>query len=441
MPLGAPWPDTADAREGPLVVGGCDARALAERFGTPLYVYDAATLRSRAWAYREPVDAHPAGGLVAFACKANPAVALLRLLGEEGLGADVSSSGELAAALRAGIPAERIVVHGNAKTDVELDAAVGARCGLLVVDNLDEPARVAAAAERHRRRQRVAVRVTPGIRAGGHAHIETGGEGSKFGLGPQDAAACVRACLDQPALEWVGLHVHLGSQISDAAPLERIDEWLLAFCAEHGLEPQVIDLGGGLGIAYEPGEPQPDPRRLATALSEAVTRTFPKARLVLEPGRSVVGTAGITLYRVVTTKTAADGTRFAAVDGGMSDNLRPSLYGARYAALAADRAGEPADLAIDVAGKHCESGDVLIRGAQLPDVRPGELLAVAATGAYGQSMANTYNGTPRAAAVLVEDGVATLITRRETVQELLSRDVDPPVRAGRNGVRPPAGRG
>ncbi len=433
MPLGAPWPDTAAVTSGALAVGGCDARALVERFGTPLYVYDAATLRARARAYLDPVEARPAGGLVAFACKANPSVAVLRLLSAEGFGADVSSSGELALALRAGVPAERIVVHGNAKTDVELDAVVGARCGLLVVDNLDEPARVAAAATRHRRRQRVAVRVTPGIRAGGHAHIETGGTGSKFGLGPEDAAACVRACRDEPSLEWVGLHVHLGSQISDAAPLERIDEWILQFCAEHGLEPQLIDLGGGLGIAYEPGEPQPDPRRLASALSEAVTRTFPQARLVLEPGRSVVGTAGITLYRVVTTKTAADGTRFAAVDGGMSDNLRPALYGARYTALAADRADAPADQPVDLAGKHCESGDVLIRGTLLPPLAPGDVVAVAATGAYGQSMASTYNGTPRAAAVMVENGVATLVTRRETVQELLARELDQPAPAGPDG--------
>ena len=421
-PLGSPWPDSATARDGSLVVGGCAAGELAERYGTPLYVYDAATLRARAQAYREAVDGHPAGGLVAFAAKACATVGVLRLLASEGLGADVASRGELAAALRAGMPPERLVFHGNAKTDDDLEAAVAAGVGLIVVDGLDEPARVAAVAVRHGRVQPTAVRVTPGIRAGGHAHIEVGGPGSKFGLEPSAAAACVGLVQAAPALDWRGLHVHLGSQIEDAAPLERMADWLGAFCASYGLDPAVIDLGGGLGIAYGT-EPAPDAARLAQALAHATGRVFPGAAVVFEPGRSVAGPAGVTLYRVVAVKTAADGTRWVAVDGGMSDNIRPALYGARYTVAAAERLDAPLDGTVEVAGKHCESGDVLARGVPLPAVEPGDLVAVAATGAYTQSMANTYNGALRAAAVLVEDGLAELVTRRETVDELLARDL------------------
>jgi diaminopimelate decarboxylase len=359
---------------------------------------------------------------VAFATKACPAVGVLRLLADEGLGADVASQGELAAALRAGIPPERIVLHGNAKTDDDLDAAVAADVGLIVLDGADEPARVAAAALRYGRRQAVAVRVTPGIRAGGHAKIETGGAGSKFGLEPAAAIAAVRRCQAEPNLVWRGLHVHLGSQVLDAGPLERMADWLGDLCAEHGIEPGLIDLGGGLAVAYE-DEPQPDPGRLAWALAGAARRVFPNAALILEPGRSVVGTAGLTLYSVVTTKTAGDGTRFAAVDGGMSDNIRPALYGARYTALAAERADEPPGEPLDLVGKHCESGDRIVRDLALPAPRRGDILAVATTGAYAQSMASTYNGTPRPAAVMVEDGRAWLITRRETIDELLAREL------------------
>jgi diaminopimelate decarboxylase len=420
--LGSPWPDTATVRGGAVEIGGCALGQLARTYGTPLYVYDAATLRARARAYAEPLLGHPSGGFVAFASKANPAVGVLRLLAEEGLGADVASLGELAGALRAGVPPEHIVVHGNAKTDEDIDAAIAADVGLIVLDGEDEPARVAAAARRYGRRQAVAVRVTPGIRAGGHAKIETGGIGSKFGLEPLAAVAAVRACQAEQTLRWRGLHVHLGSQILDAKPLEEMADWLADLCVEHGLEPDLIDLGGGLAVAYEQ-ERAPDPGRLAWALAETARRTFPTAELILEPGRSVVATAGVTLYAIVTTKTAADGTRFAAVDGGMSDNIRPALYGARYTAIAAERADETPDETLDLAGKHCESGDIIVRGLALPSPRRGDVVAVATTGAYAQSMASTYNGTPRPAAVMVEDGRAWLITRRETVDEMLAREI------------------
>jgi diaminopimelate decarboxylase len=419
--LGSPWPATAESHDGALRIGGVAAEELARRFGTPLYVYDAATLRQRAQAYLDGVAGHP-DAHVSFACKACCAVGVLRLLGECGLGADVASAGELAAALRAGIDTARIVVHGNGKTDADIDAAVGAGCGLVVLDGLDEGARVAAAAERHGRRQAVAVRVTPGIVAGGHEKIATAHHGSKFGLAPGDAAQACLAAREHPRLDWRGLHVHLGSQVDDPGVLESVVRWFRAFCDEHALEPRLIDVGGGLSIPYG-DESAPDARALATAVADAALRQFPAAQLLIEPGRSVAGPAGVTLYRVVTRKTAADGTPWVALDGGMSDNARPALYGARYTVAAAGRLGEAARERVSLAGRHCESGDVLALDVDLPQVVPGDLVAFAATGAYTQSMASTYNAMPRLAAVLVEDGEARLITRRETIAELLARDL------------------
>jgi diaminopimelate decarboxylase len=328
----------------------------------------------------------------------------------------------LAAALRAGIEPSRIVVHGNGKSDADIDAALAAGCGLVVLDSLDEGPRVSAAAARHGHRQAVAVRVTPGIFAGGHAKIATGHEGSKFGLEPAEAA---RACLearDDPQLDWRGLHVHLGSQVDDPGVLESVVRWFREFCDAHALEPRLIDVGGGLGIPYG-YESAPDARALAAAVAVAAQRNFPAARLVIEPGRSVAGPAGVTLYRVLTRKTAGDGTRWVALDGGMGDNPRPALYGARYTVAAAGRLDEPVSERVALAGRHCESGDVLAPDADLPSLSPGDLVAFAATGAYTQSMASTYNAIPRLAAVLVDAGEARLLTRRETIAELLARDL------------------
>jgi diaminopimelate decarboxylase len=420
-PLGSPWPATALDRDGALEIGGVAAEELARRFGTPLYVYDAATLRERARAYLDGVAGHP-DAHISFACKACCTVGVLRLLGECGLGADVASAGELAAALRAGIDASRIVVHGNGKSDGDIEAAVAAGCSLIVLDGPDERARVAAAAKRHGRRQRVAVRVTPGIVAGGHEKIATAHHGSKFGLAPAEAARVCHEALADPDLDWRGLHVHLGSQVDDAGVLESMVRWFREFCDEHALEPRLIDVGGGLSIPYG-HESAPDAQALAAAVAAAAQRQFPAAQLLIEPGRSVSGPAGVTLYRVLTRKTAADGTRWVALDGGMADNVRPALYGAAYTVAAAGRLGEPSGERVALAGRHCESGDVLARDVELPALSPGDLVAFAATGAYGQSMASTYNAIPRLAAVLVDDGEARLLTRRETIAELLARDL------------------
>ncbi len=266
------------------------------------------------------------------------------------------------------------------------------------------------------------MRVTPGIVAGGHEKIATAHSGSKFGLAPAEAAQACIAARDDPQLDWRGLHVHLGSQVDDPGVLEGVVRWFRSFCDEHALEPRLIDVGGGLGIPYG-YESAPDARALAAAVAGAAARQFPGARLVIEPGRSVVGPAGITLYRAITRKTAADGTRWVALDGGLADNVRPALYGAEYTVAAAGRLDEPAIDHVSLAGRHCESGDVLAHDVDLPPLAPGDLVAFAATGAYGQSMASTYNATPRAAAVLVGHGEAQLITRRETIAELLARDL------------------
>jgi diaminopimelate decarboxylase len=420
--LGSPWPDTACVEDGVLVVGGCRVDELAAEYGTPLYVYDAATLRARARAYAEPLAHRRSGGFVAFAVKACGNIAVLRVLVEEGVGFDVSSEGELAAALAADGNPERIVLHGNAKTDDDIEAAVNAGVRLVMLDGPEEAEIVAEAAARHGRRQAVALRITPGIQAGAVAAIQTGGDDSKFGFTPEQAAETVARIRQEPRLWLEGLHVHLGSQVVESDTLESAVGWLAGFCEEIGLEPRLLDLGGGLGIAYEDEVP-PDPARHAEALSDALSGAFPAAALVLEPGRSVVGPAGVTLYSVQASKTSIDGTRYVAMDGGMSDNPRPQLYGARYTVAAATRMDDLPLETVAVAGRHCESGDVLVRGVPLPAMHRGDLLAVAATGAYTQSMGSNYNLVPRAAAVIVENGRSVLATRRESISDLLAREL------------------
>ena len=389
------------------------ATELAAEFGTPLVVYCRRTILDAARAYREAApDALPLYSLKAF-----PNVALLRLLALEGFGADVSTLGELAFARRAGIEGERIVVHGNNKSDEELRAAAEAEVRFVVLDALDEAERAAAAGVR-----RVLVRVTPGIEADTHEKIRTAQHGSKFGLPPDDALEAAEAARNA-GLEVAGVHLHIGSQLLDPrAGLETID-WLKNFAAREWV-PAVVDLGGGLGIRYVDGERPPEIREFVVTLLARLADGWPGElpQVILEPGRSLVGQAGLTLYRVGVVKRASDEVTYVAVDGGMSDNPRPQLYGARYSALLANRADEKAVRAYDVCGKHCESGDVLIEGVRLPEPRRGDLLAVPATGAYTLSMGSNYNAVPRPAAVLVSDGHARVIRRRENVDDLLRHE-------------------
>ena len=405
---------------GVLELDGIPATDLAERFGTPLVVYAEEAVRTRARMFQRAVPE----ALVVYGTKAFPNVALMRLLAEEGLGADVSTLGELAFAQRAGIAGERLLVHGNNKSDEELAAAAGADA-LVVLDAPDEPDRAAAAGVR-----RVLVRVTPGVEAETHESIRTGHRGSKFGLDEDDAAEAVRAAV-AAGLEVEGLHVHVGSQLVDArAHLLAVS--LLAEFAERCRReldwlPRTIDIGGGFGIRHVQAEPEPPVEELVRTVAAAVSRDWllrglDAPRLIVEPGRALVGPTAFTLYRVGAVKQAGD-RRYVAIDGGMSDNPRPQLYQARYTAVLANRADEQPDDVYTIAGKHCESGDVLIEGAELPEPRRGDLIAVPATGAYTLGMASNYNGVPRPAAVLVGGGGARLIRRRETVDDLLELEL------------------
>jgi diaminopimelate decarboxylase len=413
------FPQTAGVEDGELVLGGVRAGALAVEHGTPLLVYCEETLRGQARAYRAAAP----DALVCYGTKAFPNVAILRLLAEEGLGADVSTLGELRFAQAAGLPGERLVVHGNNKSDAELLAAAEARVALVVLDSLEEVERAAAAGV-----GRVLVRVTSGIEADTHESIRTGWHGSKFGLPAADALEAVRRAL-AAGLDVRGLHVHVGSQLLDATAAGMTVDWLAAFAAscraELGWEPAVVDVGGGLGVRHVEDEDAPPVETFVRSLVERLERGFrlhglPVPRLVLEPGRSLVGRAGVTLYRVGVVKRASETVRYVAVDGGMSDNPRPQLYGARYTALLANRADEPADEAYAVAGLHCEE-EVIARRVLLPaDPRRGDVLAVPATGAYTLALGSNYNVVPRPAAVLVRDGDARVIRRRETLDDLLA---------------------
>jgi len=416
------FPDTAAIEGGEVQVGGLALSTLATEYGTPLVVYDRATIVGAVRAYRA---AAPDAFLV-YGVKAFPNTAVLQLLESEGVGADVSTLGELELALRAGLSGDMLVVHGNNKSDEELAAAAGADAAFVVVDALDEVERAAAAGVR-----RVLVRVTPGVEADTHPSIRTAHEGSKFGLPPDDALEALRTAREA-GLDVAGVHVHVGSQLMDArAGLATVD-WIADFslrCRDDlGWTPEVVDLGGGLGIQYVEGKaPQSIGDFVGKLLGRVdaawVERELHPPRLVLEPGRSLVGRAGVTVYEVGVVKRVAGGTTYVAVDGGMSDNPRPQLYDAEYSGLLASRADEEPSGTYVVAGKHCESGDVMIHDLLLPTPRRGDLLAVPATGAYALSMASNYNVIPKPAAVLVSDGEAELIRRRETIDDVLRFDV------------------
>jgi diaminopimelate decarboxylase len=412
-------PSNVAVTDGELAVGGIGASALAVEFGTPLVVYCEQTLLEQARAYRAAApDAR-----VLYSVKAFQNLALLRLFAGEGLGADVSTLGELSFVLRAGVPADQTVVHGNNKSDEELRAAAEAGVELIVIDAMDELERAAEAGVR-----RVLIRATPGIDAETHDAIKTAHHGSKFGLPPEQTLEAVERGRNA-GLDVLGLHVHIGSQLLELGAARMTVDWLAGFAAECRARldwtPRIVDVGGGLGIQYVPGEPAPTVAQFVETLLTRLERAWelhdlPLPEIILEPGRSLIGRAGLTLYRVGTVKQASETTTYVAIDGGMSDNPRPQLYGARYSALVANRADEPATATFTVCGKHCESGDVLIDRVELAAPRRGDLLAVPATGAYTLGMGSNYNSVPRPAAVLVADGEARLIRRRETIDDLLA---------------------
>lgn len=438
------WPASARTTDdGALSVGGVDLRALAAGHGTPAYVIDERDFRSRARGFVEafsrafgetPVDVYYAGK--AFLC-----TAVARWAHDEGLRIDTSTGGELAVALRAGVPGADIGLHGNNKSDDEIARALEAGVGRIVIDSLDEVRRIADAvrARGDGRRAPVMVRLTTGVHAGGHEFVSTAHEDQKFGLSIAGGQAmeALRAVLDTPELDLIGVHSHIGSQILDPSGFElaahRVLELRAELVAATGHLLPEVDLGGGFGIAYTPGEVPLDPFRVAKDVAGVVEEVCaatgtPLPRLSVEPGRAIVGPTTLTLYTVGTVKPVtvdAGRTRlYVSVDGGMSDNLRPALYGARYTAAVVSRPGSRDVVPARVVGKHCESGDVVVHDVDLPaDITSGDLLAVPATGAYGRSMASNYNHVPRPPVVAVRDGVATVIVRRETEDDLLALDV------------------
>lgn len=418
--------------DGVVTVGGLDVKELAAEYGTPAYVMDQADFRARARAWR---DAFGTEADVYYAGKAFLSKAVVRWLHEEGLNLDVCSSGELAVALAAGMPGERIALHGNNKSPYELEQAVKAGVGHIVVDSLQEIDRLAEIAAGQDIRQPVLIRVTVGVEAHTHEFIATAHEDQKFGLSLSGgrAAEAVRRVLGHDSLELRGIHSHIGSQIFDTAGFEvaarRVVGLLVQVRDEHGIELPEIDLGGGLGIAYTSEDDPREPAEIAAALAEIVRRECAAAslnapRLSVEPGRAIVGPTAFTLYEVGTIK-PLDGLRtYVSVDGGMSDNIRTALYDAEYSVALVSRTSEAEPMLVRVVGKHCESGDIVVRDAFLPaDLTPGDLIAVPATGAYCRSMASNYNHALKPPVLAVQDGAARVIVRRETEEDLLRLDI------------------
>jgi diaminopimelate decarboxylase len=405
---------------GHLEVGGCDVVELAGEFGTPAYVYDEDDMRARARAYLDAFRSRTDDFEVLFASKAAPFSAAYRLCAEEELSVDVASGGELHMALGAGFGPDRIYLHGNNKTDAELRQAAEAGVAHVILDSFGEIERLDAMLDRP---QDVLIRVTPGIVPSTHSYVQTGGLDSKFGFGLEDglAARAVEAVRASSHLRLVGLHAHIGSQIFELEPYVKAIEALAGLAGDWC---RVLNVGGGLGIAYTSEDEPPSIETYVDVKVRGVRRVFDRVpRILIEPGRSLVGNAGITVYRIGTVKEIPGVRTYLAVDGGMSDNLRPMLYGSRYEAIVADRAGDVPDTLATVAGMHCESGDILVRDAMLASPRVGDVLVTPATGAYGYAMANNYNGVPRPPVVFCSDGDARMVVRRETHHDLVARDV------------------
>ena len=407
-------------------MGGCDVVELAREFGTPAYVYAEDDIRSRAREYVAAFSAHTEDFEVVYASKAAPIGAIFRLVTELGLSVDVASAGELHAALRAGVDPARVYLHGNNKTERDLRLATEAGVGHVVCDSFDEIERLDQLLDHP---QAVMIRVTPGIKANTHSFIQTGQLDSKFGFGLEDglAARAIDAIRSSSNLRLTGLHAHIGSQIYELEPYVKTIEALAHLADATGMsdeELRLLNVGGGLGIAYEPGDEPPAIEKYVDVKVKGVERVFdPAPRILVEPGRSLVGNAGITVYEVGTVKEIPGVRTYVAVDGGMSDNLRPMLYDARYDALVANRAAAPVDTRVTVAGMHCESSDIIVRDVEMARPRVGDVLATPATGAYGHAMANNYNGMPRPPVIFAKDGRAREVVRRESLDDLVARDV------------------
>lgn len=421
---------------GHLEIGGCDVVDLVQEFGTPLYIFDEEHIRANCRQFRLSFSAVYDRVEVIYAGKAFLTLAMCRLIEQEGLGLDVVSGGELYTALAARFPADRIFFHGNNKSAVELEMALEAGVGRIMVDNFQELELLNRLAGKMGRKAAVILRVTPGIEAHTHEFIRTGQIDSKFGftLPNGQALAAARRVAELENLEYRGLHSHIGSQIFEVEPLAHAAGVLLELAArikaETGLVTTELDLGGGFGIYYSDGDaPPPIPayaERIAAAVCDkSETLGLPRPKILIEPGRAIIGPAGSTAYTVGTIKNIPGVRKYVAVDGGMADNIRPALYGARYEACLANKAAAPPSEVVSITGKCCESGDMLAWNIMLPPVEPGDILLMPCTGAYGYTMASNYNRLGRPAAVLVREGRADLILRRETFEDLIRQDVLP----------------
>lgn len=421
-------------RLGHLEIGGVDTVQLAEKYGTPLYIYDVALIRERARSFKKTFEKAGITAQVAYASKAFSTVAMVQLADEEELSLDVVSGGELYTALAAGFPAERIHFHGNNKSREELGMAIDNNIGCIVVDNFYELEMLRILCEDKNRSMKVLLRVTPGIEAHTHDYILTGQEDSKFGFDLQNGQAdeAIQIALKDKNIDVLGLHCHIGSQIFETTGFilaaQKIFEKLHQWKNELSFESKVLNLGGGFGIRYT-NEDDPIPAAqyveeiIAEVKKQAASYSMKMPEIWIEPGRSLVGDAGTTLYRIGSRKDVPNIRQYVAVDGGMSDNIRPALYQAKYEAALANRVMDKPEETVSIAGKCCESGDMLIWDLPLPKSGSQDLLAVFCTGAYGYSMANNYNRLPRPAVVFLEDAKDTLVVRRETFEDMVKLDL------------------
>ncbi|WP_037289314.1 diaminopimelate decarboxylase [Saccharibacillus sacchari] len=429
---------------GHLEIGGCDVVELKQTYGTPLYIMDEELIRRRAREYRQAFEASGLTFQVAYASKAFSTLAMCRIADEEGLSLDVVSDGELHTALQAGFPADRIHFHGNNKTPDEIEMALDAKIGCFVADNFTELQMLQAIAAGRGVKVSILLRVTPGVEAHTHEYISTGQTDSKFGFDIQNGTAieAVKTAASLPNLELLGLHSHIGSQIFETDGFEMAVERVAGFARgvkeQLGVEFKVVNLGGGFGIRYTEGDTPLEVAAYVKAITDAVKKYFEGIsaqlpQIWVEPGRSIVGDAGTTLYTVGTSKDIPGVRKYVAVDGGMTDNPRPALYESKYEALLANRAGDANEETVSIAGKCCESGDMLIWNVELPTPNTGDLLAVACTGAYNYAMASNYNRIRRPAVVFVKDGSSDLVVRRESLDNITGNDVIP-ARLEKQGV-------
>ena len=412
-----------------MVIGGCDVVELVEEFGSPLYVYDEATIRSGCQSYLGALHNSYPNSSALYAGKAYLDPTLLRLIREEGLGLDAVSGGEIKCAAAAGFPMDRVLFHGNNKLPNEIELALDAGVGMFAADGFDDIRLISSIATARGETATVILRLTPGVSAHTHEYIRTGALDSKFGIpiSTGQAEAAVKLALESTGVNLVGYHAHIGSQIFDSEPYRETIRILLEFAGEmnerHGISPALISPGGGCGVRYVEEDSGLEIERLVTTICDAFKEMLPSGEnpeLVLEPGRSIIASAGVALYTVGTIKEIPDVRTYVAVDGGMADNIRPALYGSEYTVELAGRAAEPSGSPVTIAGRYCESGDILFKDLTLPELHSGDLLAAAASGAYNMAMSSNYNMALRPAVVFVKDGIVRLSRRRETYDDLLA---------------------